>query len=61
MSDDEKNPENPVNEGEKGDPSDKRDKDKNVEPSNNNKKGKNKNGGIECEEETSDDKSIKES
>ena len=40
MSDDEKNPENPVNEGEKGDPSDKRDKDKNVEPSNNNKKGK---------------------
>ena len=40
MSNDEKNPENPVNEGEKGDPSDKRDKDKNVEPSNNNKKGK---------------------
>ena len=54
MSDDEKNQEIPVNEGEKGDPSDKRDKDKNVEPSNNNK-GKNKNGGVESEEETSDD------
>jgi len=49
MSDDEKNPENPVNEGEKGDSGDKRDKDKNVEPSNNNKKGKNKNCGVESE------------
>jgi len=55
MSDDEKNQEIPVNEGEKGDPSDKRDKDKNVEPSNNSKKGKKKNGGVEIEEETSDD------
>ena len=54
MSDDEKNQEIPVNEGEKGDPSDKRDKDKNVEPSNN-KKRNNKNGGVESEEETSDD------
>ena len=55
MSDDEKNPENPVDEGEKGDSSNKRDKDKNAEPSNNNKKENNKNGGEESEEETSDD------
>ena len=46
MSDDEKNQENPVNEGENGDLSDKRDKDKNVEPSNNNKKGKNVTPGL---------------
>ena len=55
MSDDEKNPENPVDEGEKDDSGDKRNKDKNAETSNNNKKEKNKNGGEESEEETSDD------
>ena len=55
MSDDEKNPENPVDEGEKDDYGDKRNKGKNAEPSNNNKKEKNKNDGEESEEETSDD------
>ena len=45
MSDDEKNPENLVGEGEKDDSGDKRNKDKNAEPSNNNKKEKTKNGG----------------
>ena len=55
MSNDEKNPENPVDEGEKDDSGDKRNKDKNAEPSNNKKKEKNKNGGEESEEETSDD------
>ena len=45
MSDDENNPENPIDEGEKNDSGDKRNKDKNAEPSNNNQKEKNKNGG----------------
>ena len=55
MSGDEKDPKNPVDEGGKGDSGDKKENDKNVGPSNRDKKERNKSGGEESKVETFDD------
>ena len=52
MSGDEKDAKNPVGEGGKGDSGDDKENDKNVGPSNKDKKERNKNGGEESEVET---------